>query len=81
MVLDLDNTLIHAKDSRIVTNNSVGSFWKIDKLLDIYGAKMTSYSYEVKCRPFLKEFMLGVMPNYQIYFYTAGIREYGKMIM
>ena len=81
MVLDLDNTLIHARNITMQTNNSNGSFWKMDKLLDIYGALMRPYSYEIKCRPFLKEFMLGIMPNYEIYFYTAGIREYGKMVI
>ena len=42
---------------------------------------MKPWTYEVKCRPFLKEFMLKMMENYQIYFYTAGIRAYGKLIM
>ena len=46
----------------------------------IYRAEMHPYRYEIKCRPFLKEFMLGVLPHFQVYFYTAGNRDYGKLI-
>ena len=35
---------------------------------------MPVFKYKIKCRPFLAEFMLGVMPNYEVFFYTAGIR-------
>ena len=25
--------------------------------------------------------MLAVLPHYQVYFYTAGLRDYGKLVM
>ena len=39
----------------------------------LYSAEMTPQKYLVKCRPYLKEFMLGAMKHFQIFFYTAGI--------
>jgi len=42
---------------------------------------MHPWKYLVKCRPFLSDFMLSLMPNFQIFFYTAGLRSYGLLIM
>ena len=53
----------------------------IDEAHQVYSAKMHPWKYHVKCRPFLIEFLLSVMPKYEIFFYTAGIRIYGLLIL
>ena len=57
------------------------SFSVHDKTIGIYGAKMYPFRYIVKCRPYLTQFMLELLPKYQVFFYTAGIRVYGEMII
>lgn len=74
LVLDLDNTLIHTRDDGLDKNIKNPSFKFKDSNYDIYSAEMKPYKYLVKCRPFLAEFMRGLMPKYQIFFYTAGLR-------
>ena len=42
---------------------------------------MAPWKYLVKCRPHLADFMSELLKKYQVFFYTAGIRNYGLMIM
>ena len=49
--------------------------------MDLYRVNMNGQRFDVKCRPFLADFMLSMLPHYQIFFYTAGIYVYGKVIM
>jgi NLI interacting factor-like phosphatase len=39
------------------------------------------FSYFVKIRPFLREFMGAALANYKIYFYTAANSAYAKLIL
>ena len=57
------------------------SFSVNDKTLGIYTAKMYPFRYIVKSRPYLTQFMLELLPKFQVFFYTAGIRVYGEMII
>lgn len=81
LILDLDNTLIHTKDCGRVESGQKTEFKLIDEANQVYSAKMHPWKYHIKCRPFLVEFLLGVMPKYEIFFYTAGIRIYGLLIL
>jgi hypothetical protein len=42
---------------------------------------MHPFKYEIKLRPFFTEFIQSVICKYQIFFYTAGIRNYGRLIL
>lgn len=82
LVLDLDSTLIHTADiGQDRRMDRKMSFSIYDKNLALYSAKMYPFRYLVKCRPYLTEFMLELLPKYQVFFYTAGIRIYGEMIV
>ena len=85
LVLDLDNTLIHSipfqmKPEFFRINGAQGKFC-IDKLKSEYHIWGQTFSYKVKIRPFLKEFIKEVMQMYEIYFYTAATRNYGDYIL
>lgn len=42
---------------------------------------MHPFKYEIKLRPFFSQFIVSVLPHFQIFFYTAGIRNYGRLIL
>ena len=82
LVLDLDSTLIHTQDGGVDKRmDRKTTFNVVDETIGLYSAKMYPYRYRVKCRPYLTQFMVELMPKYSIFFYTAGIRVYGEMIV
>ena len=68
LILDLDNTLIHSLHKRSGLPIKENSFALKDKVFDIYDAQMVHKRYpgryDVKCRPFLAEFMISLMPKF-----------------
>jgi RNA polymerase II subunit A-like phosphatase len=81
LVLDLDNTLIHTREVGCDKRIKGTKVELQDELFDQYITEMAPWRYLVKCRPYLNEFMEHLLPKYQVFFYTAGIRSYGLMIM
>ena len=72
LILDLDNTLIHAIKSELNANNNSDI-----KLIDVYEWKINPYEkYLIKLRPYLLEFFRMVQPLYEIFLYTFGTRGY-----
>ena len=50
-----------------------------DKERSVYHMWNGQFSYEVKLRPFVSEFMEVAMKNFEVYFYTAATRSYGDL--
>lgn len=86
LVLDLDNTLMHSKELRIKPNQRVpldiGQSSLIDELKGIYEFRLDpAIIYRVKLRPFLIQFFTQISEKFDVFFYTAGIRRYGSLIL
>jgi TFIIF-interacting CTD phosphatase-like protein len=64
LVLDLDNTLIHTRDMGTDRRIKQSSCKLVDPVLDLYYAEMHPWKYQVKCRPFLIEFLTSLMPHF-----------------
>ena len=76
LVLDLDNTLIHASAYPLrMQKNERGKVqnFLIDELLDVYEVHLPPHKYVVKIRPYLGKFLASMMNKYTIFFYTAAI--------
>lgn len=74
LILDLDNTLIHAIMSRLNENNTSD----VD-LTDVYEWVYSRFDkFLIKLRPYLKEFFTTVQPLYEIFLYTMGTRGYAE---
>jgi len=84
LVLDLDNTLIHTKEAngellmRQRARNYIKYENKLTKLFDVFSRP---WRYFVKVRPFFTDFMLQILPKFRVFFYTAGIHQYGLAIL
>jgi hypothetical protein len=54
----------------------------IDELKGIYEFRLEPLIiYRVKLRPFLVDFFLEIQEKFDVFFYTAGIRRYGSLII
>ena len=53
----------------------------MDPLLSIYKMSLMNMNYIVKLRPFFLDFFLTIQQDYEVYFYTAGNRPYGEIIL
>ena len=88
-MLDLDNTLIHARDYQMRPEmSSLPEYRKRcgSKLVDpdrgtyhIWSPR--TFSFYVKLRPFCAEFLIEAMQNYEVHFNTAAVRTYGILIL
>jgi TFIIF-interacting CTD phosphatase-like protein len=82
LVLDLDNTLLHSTEKPITSEMLKDKkYWRrgvevVDAARTLYHAWCPEgkFSYFVKLRPFVLEFMIMAMKSFQIYFYTAANR-------
>eukprot|EP00347_Sterkiella_histriomuscorum_P012433 403368592 len=87
LVLDLDNTLLHTKsieEREFQTKSRDPTFINlIDPLKSIYEIKLFRGGFHTKLRPFLFEFLKKVFDErkFEIYFYTAGTKDYGMLII
>jgi TFIIF-interacting CTD phosphatases, including NLI-interacting factor len=79
LVLDLDNTIIHA--FLFQKGDNMLSLEEVQNYEDIYVLELPPEKYLVKLRPYLKEFLEGVRKNYMIYVYTKGTRQYAEAIL
>ena len=74
LILDLDNTLIHAIKVAIKKNHPEGEHQE-----DIFEWKLNqSEKFMIKLRPYLKEFFEIVNIEYQCYLYTMGTKDYAE---
>lgn len=53
----------------------------LDEVRGLYHLWAPNFSYLVKLRPFLHQFLKDNMLTYEIYFYTAATRLYGELIV
>lgn len=76
MILDLDNTVIHAQ--RFTNTNRLDLYEKM-------GCKILSFrpydNYVLKIRPFLIEFLEESSKYYEIFVYTFGTRDYALSVL
>lgn len=81
LILDLDNTLLHAilAPERFKHDQDQGK--GKDNLEIVQFRGNGGYKFMVKMRPYLMRFLLGVVDNYQIFIYTMGTRDYAESIM
>ena len=82
LVLDLDNTLIHAEPFKRPGANSD----KLELGFDVQQEGLTVLNFYrdqfvVKLRPFLKEFLETLSTKYHILVYTMGTRDYAESIL
>jgi FCP1-like phosphatase family protein len=79
LLLDIDNTILHATSTEI-TNEEYEELKK--KYGDNYaGLKLANHRMNVKLRPGLKEFFESIKDKYQIYLYTYGTHDYATEII
>lgn len=87
LVLDLDHTLVHSKEMELTKEMKRHPKYRkpgiqlVDPLKSIYNMWTGPILFVVKLRPFFVEFMEESMKNFEIYFYTAGTRFYGNLIL
>jgi TFIIF-interacting CTD phosphatase-like protein len=85
LVLDLDNTLLHANEFPLSLKQKKNPHFRtpnlhcIDSNRYIYHIWTHQFSYQIKLRPFLHSFLTQCMDNYDLYFYTAATRSYGEL--
>ena len=74
LILDIDNTLLHAIMSRLDEKNTS----EIDRT-DVYEWVYSRFEkFIIKLRPYLKEFFSTVKPLFEIFLYTMGRRGYAE---
>ena len=79
LVLDLDNTILHSIE-----------YWKVDEdllnnideyvIIPLEELKISVMKTVMKLRPYLKEFLRAIIPNYEVFVYTKGTRLYAEMV-
>jgi len=81
LVLDLDNTLIHATMMRMAGHcpgDDVDICWK--KKMDIYELDVDGSISLVKLRPNVRQFLENIQQKYELHIYTMGSRCYADAI-
>lgn len=83
LILDLDNTLIHAELIWRQNNASERLELGFDPLKEKDVSILEFYrdKFVVKLRPFLQEFLANLSLKYQIHVYTKGTRDYAERIL
>lgn len=88
LVLDLDHTLVHAtNDTRAALEFDREDMRLILLPFSTYTTSSTSAApltitrHYVKMRPYLKEFLLGILDKYEASIYTAGTRAYAVQVV
>ncbi|EAR97854.1 NLI interacting factor-like phosphatase (macronuclear) [Tetrahymena thermophila SB210] len=77
LVLDLDNTILHAVPA--IKNALFDNADGIQQ--DSFKEFHNRYSkYVIKFRPYMKEFLQTVLPHYEIYIFTMAMLDYAKCV-
>ena len=77
---------MHSKELRVNPRQKVpldvGKNMLIDELKGIYEFRLDyGIIYRLKLRPFLLDFFKRTHKKFDVFFYTAGIRRYGSLIL
>ncbi|KAL4499190.1 hypothetical protein ABPG72_006776 [Tetrahymena utriculariae] len=77
LVLDLDNTILHAVPAmkNALFDNAEGI--QKDSFKEFYNRYN---KYVIKFRPYMKEFLQTVLPHYEIYIFTMAMLDYAKCV-
>lgn len=76
MILDLDQTIVHAS-----CDKRVGEFIKEENINDIREFQLPdNTTYYIKLRPGLDKFLKEIEQLYELHIYTMGTRDYAESV-